>query len=130
MEIEGMAPSVMEWSSEDEDDVMDTDPPPLSVGARRGLLSSQFNEESEWEEGSTNSDASMEGLLCEDDDDIVPRSFNLPAPPSPSSNEDRLESDDELPVSFSESTEEDLHSSACVFGSDSGYLLAAFATLG
>ena len=129
VEMEGMASPVMESSSDDEDCFMDTGSPPLGVEPGKGFLASRFSEESEWEEGSNDSDTSTEVLLCEDDDDIVPRSFNLPAPPGSLSYDDGLESEDEAPGSSLESTEEAPPSSACVFSSDSKHLLATFTTL-
>ena len=126
--IEGMRPLVVEYSSGDDDgDLMDVDlpslmVPPVGIGAGGDFLGSQSYEESEWEEGSAHSDTSTEVLVCEDDDDVVPRSFSLLTPPGPSSDDDRLELNDQLPGSSSELEEADSPSSAGVYGSNSKHL--------
>lgn len=131
--VEGTGSLAVEYS-EDDDEFMDVDLPSLtvpsfSVGTGRGPLGSEPNGEEEWEEGSTYSDTSAEDLLCEDDDDVVPRSFNLPRSSSPSSNDGCLESDNQIPGSSLELTEEDPPPSASVYCSNSWYLPTAFTTL-
>jgi hypothetical protein len=128
-------PPVVEYSSEDDDDdFMDTDSPspmapPLSAEAGRGFPGAQSDEEDEWEGESMDSDTSTEVLLFEDDDDVVPCSFNLPGLPNPSSGDDCLEFDGPLPESPLESKGMDRPFLAGVYGSNSGYPLTAPATL-
>lgn len=88
------------------------DTPPLAVGGDDFTSTSlAFDEdigpvhpeadEDNWEEGSTFSDASTEGLDEEDDDDVVPSSFRLSVDEDPSNAhlaEDRMVLDPPQPI--------------------------------
>lgn len=75
----------------------------------------------EWDMESVVSDASTEVLLEEDEDDIVPRSFNPLSSADPSLHDDHLEFDEESPDDSPEA-EEGLPSPASVYRSDSEFL--------
>lgn len=73
----------------------------------------------EWDVESVVSDASTEVLLEEDEDDIVPRSFNPSTSADPSLHNDRLELDEQSPEDFPESEEGPPPPPAGVYRSDS-----------
>lgn len=143
--VEGTHSPVVDYFSDDDDDPMDrssegdggsadADRPsltasPLGAGAGRGSPGSRSYKEDEWEEGSTGSDTSSEAMLCEDDDDVVPCSFSLTGPLNPSSNDDPLEFEGQLPEPSLELKEADPPLSEGVYGSDSERLPAVSATL-
>ena len=117
---------------EDGDDVSRVDlslPPahPLDVGARDSP-DPQSDEDDEWDMQSVLSDTSTEVLVDEDEDDVVPRSFNLPTPADAPHSSDHLESSEQLPETFPKSGEEQPLPFAGVFGSDREHLYPLYAT--
>jgi len=96
--------------------------PFLDTGAGGDSPDPQSDEDDEWDMESVLSDASTEILLNEDEDDVVPRSFNFSIPADPSAYGAHLKLSEQLPE-LSPSSEEELPPpSANVYGSDSEYL--------
>jgi len=77
------------------------------------------DDDNEWDMESMVSDASTEVMLEEDEDDIIPRSFNPSASADTSPHDDRLELDGESPEDSPESEEGPLLPPAGVYQSDS-----------
>jgi hypothetical protein len=104
---------------EDEDVAMLVDDPPLagssfSVGARGNSVNPE-HDDGGWETESAFSDASTDILIEDDEHEVVPPSFTLP---TQSSDEEFLE-DGGFPEPPSPPKEEQVPSSAAVYGSDS-----------
>lgn len=86
----------------------------------------QPDEDDEWETGSVLSDTSTEVMIEEDEDDIVPRSFNPQTPADCSPHDDCLELDEQLPKPSSNYEEEPCPLSAAVYGSEGERLRSSF----
>jgi len=130
---DGDAPSPVRLPSPTQSDNDDTSSPVylpssvvplLNAGVRRDSPDPQSDDDDdsddEWDMESMVSDASTEGFLEEDEDDIVPRSFNPPTSADPSLHDDYLELHEELPEDPPESEEGPLPP-AGVYRSDSEY---------
>jgi hypothetical protein len=115
-----------EYNSRDEDDddnqAMAIDFPPLSVSEKGGPPDTgiEEDEDEDWEEESYHSDASSEAF-GDEEDEIVPPSFNLPAwiqPPS----EDYSPSGLEAPEPPLQPEDVRVDNSSSVYGTDSKHL--------
>jgi hypothetical protein len=97
---------------------------PLPDGERLGSVEREAGEDSDaWEAASSVSDAPSEVLVEEDDDDVVPFSFNLSTLARCSDDDDRS-TPDENPLDLPplQPREEPSPGSPTIYGSDSGFL--------
>jgi hypothetical protein len=96
-------------------DAMPIDLPPTSIIKEAESFDSEADDDDAWEAGSSTSDAPTEVLIQEDEDDVVPPSFNLHNHVHPSSD------DCSLSLEFPQ-PEERIFKSSSAYGSDSKHL--------
>jgi len=96
--------------------------PAFTAEAAGDSLDPGTDEDDEWDMESMLSDTPSEVLVAEDEDDVVPRSFNLSTSADPSSNAGHSESDDHLSEPLPKPQEVRPSPHIAVYGSDSKYL--------
>lgn len=107
-----------EDENNEDNDSMLIDAPPLPTVEKAGPSDPETDEDENWEAGSSISDASTEVLIQEDEDDVVPLSFNFLTHERPS---DDCPMSEESPGLSEEPHEGNTVSPSAVYGSDSMY---------
>ena len=100
--------------------------PAFATGAMDNSPDPESDEEDEWDMQSVLSDTPSEALLEEDEDDIVPLSFNLSTAASPSPDNDHSESNEQVPGHTPNPETNQPFPHNRVYGSDSGYPIHFF----
>lgn len=113
----------MDVDTEDDDAPVSINDHPLPDGESLGSPEREAGEASDaWESASSFSDAPSEVLIEEDDDDVVPSSFNLSALAHCSEDGDRSAPGENPLDHSSQPREEPSPGSPTVYGSNSGFL--------